>query len=131
MAITITTLNNEAAAAKTFAEIAKDRMSAQWYNSTDWSNPATTLTIQQKVTGMDKPSGSPIQMSSVLVETRVPITVVVNGIEVTRHERFTCRVILTGVQVGNVTDTQKKDVVAYARNFLTGANALALVRGEV
>jgi hypothetical protein len=128
MPITITTLNNEAAAAKTFSEMGKDRVSAQWVNTDDLSSVFTgELTIKQQKLGKG-PNGVPVNRCLISYQIRSIGTVT----NTDPAETFTINVTLTGPTVlGALTDTQRNDALAYLRNFLTAAQMARLLRGEV
>jgi len=129
MAITITTLNNEAAVAKTFTEIAKDRTSAEWYNSTDESTSLhNTLSIKQRIQGKNA-QGIPLRQT--LVQCKM------SGIGSGDPPLETPEDVWINVTINSptslkaLTSTQRKDVMAFLRNFLTAANVDALVTGQV
>lgn len=133
MPITITTLNNEAAAAKTFAEVAKDKVSSVWLNTTDsTSGTRIELQVRQSTLG-PAPNGSPVRRSTVTLKHSVPSTVVMaNGNSKTQLEQYTLSCTLTGPEVASVlTSTHRKDLAAYLRNFLVAANVDALAQGMV
>lgn len=125
MSIVITTLNNEAAVAKTFTKIAGDRAQTEYYNSTD----ATSLTdgrliIKQQLVG--KQNGIPLRRS--LVQSSINVIDGTTGV----MERVVANLTLTTpTSLQNVTVTQRKDLVAYLRNLLTAAVVEQLAFGEL
>lgn len=132
MSITITTLNNEAAVAKTFDEIGKDLTNARWRNATDSTSTLDgTFSIVQRQIGKTK-TGVPIRMASVASKFVAPTTVVINGNSVVVPEEvlITFNVKAPAARA-TLTDTQIKDLVAFIRNFATAANVMKLVNGEV
>lgn len=132
MPITITTLNNEAAAAKTFTEIAKDRNSAEWLNTTDSTSALDIrLQVKQQLIGKSK-TGVQIRRSLVSAKAVAPTTVVLGGNSTSVNEEVTVNLtITTPVGLATLTATQRKDLVAFIRNFITAANVDALAQGQV
>lgn len=131
MAITITTLNNEAAAAKTFVEVSKDRSSAEWYNSSDESSSFhNTISIKQRIQGKNLNDVSMrqtlVQCKSTGVSTSDPI--VGKGLP---EDIWINVTINSPTTLQALTSTQRKDVMAFLRNFLTAANVDALMTGQV
>lgn len=131
MSITITTLNNEAAVAKTFTEVGKDRVTAEWINSTDSTSSLDgRLIIKQQTLGKTR-TGVPIRRSLVQSKFVAPTTVVINGNSVVVPEEVTVNLtITTPVALATLTATQRKDLVAFVRNFITAANVDKLANGE-
>jgi hypothetical protein len=131
MSITITTLNNEAAVAKTFTEISKDRSVGEWINSTDSTSTLDgRLLIKQQVIGKTK-TGVPIRRSLVQSKFVAPTTVVLGGNSVVVPEEVTVNLtITTPTALATLTATQRKDLVAFVRNFITAANVDKLANGE-
>lgn len=131
MSITITTLNNEAAVAKTFTEISKDRQAAEWINATDSTASLDgRLLIQQRLVGKTK-TGVPIRQSLVQSKFTAPTTVVIGGNSVVVSEEVVVNLtIKTPTALATLTPTLRKDLVAFIRNFVTAANVDKLVNGE-
>jgi hypothetical protein len=127
MAITITTLNNEAAVAKTFTEVSKDRSTAEWYNSTDETvNYHGTVSIKQRLTGK---SANGVQLRQTLIQAKAIGT---DGTKAEFPEEVFINVTInTPVGLSVLTATLRKDLMAYLRNLLTAANVDALVTGQV
>lgn len=132
MPLSITTLNNEAAAAKTFTEIAKDRNSAEWLNTTDSTAALDIrLLVKQQLVGKSK-TGVAIRRSLVQTKAIAPTTVVIGGNSTVVNEEITVNLtITTPVGLATLTATQRKDLVAYIRNFVTAANVDALAQGQL
>lgn len=133
MPITITTLNNEAGVAKTFSEVAKDKTSSQWINTTDSTAGAKiTLDIRQSIAGT-APNGSPVRRSTVRAVHQVPSTVIMpNGNSKTQLESYQVVLSITGPETASVlTATQRKDLVAFIRNTVVAANVDSLAQGMV
>jgi len=131
MAITITALNNEAAVAKTFTEIGKDMVSSAWYNSTDETSTFhQTLTIKQRITGKN---GNGIAMRQTLIQCKAttPVDSIGSDPLVAPEDVFVNVTINTPVALQGLSATNRKDLVAFLRNFLTAANVDALVTGQV
>jgi hypothetical protein len=125
MSITITTINNEAAVAKTFTKVSGDRTQTEYYNSTDAASTFDCrLFIKQQIIG--KKNGinirrALVQVKSILVDSTTGIP-----------EEVTCNLTLTTpVQLQNLSTTQRKDVVAYVRNLVTAAVEEQLAMGEL
>jgi hypothetical protein len=91
MAITITTLNNSSAVAKTFTEIGKDRANAEWLNTTDaTATRDDRINIKQSFLGTKTKLGSRIRRS--LVQYRLVVPTATAGIneELIVNVTFTC-----------------------------------------
>lgn len=133
MSITITTLNNEAAVARNFTEINKDRFIAEWQNASD-SNGSTLdgrLFIKQSLTGKTK-TGVPIRTTLVQSKYVAPTTVVIGGNSVVVPEEVVVNLtIKTPSTLATLTATQRKDLVAFIRNFCIAANVDKLCNGEL
>lgn len=126
MPLSITTLNNEAAAAKTFVEIAKDKVSAEWLNTTD-SNASmdSRLTVKQSLIGKNK-AGNPIRRT--LIQHRIIVGTSVAGVT----EEVTCNLTITRPTIStSLTSVHIKDAVAFLRNLATGATVDAVGQGQV
>jgi len=132
MAISITTLNNNAAVAKTFVEVAKDKVSSDWVNTTDAATVDQRLLIKQSIIGRT-PAGVPIRRTLVQTQMQVPYTVVDGlGRSKAAMETVTCNFTFTRATTPTtITATNGYDVLAFLKNFLTTANLDSLVRGEV
>jgi hypothetical protein len=133
MPLSITTLNNEAAVPKSFTEISKDKQSAEWYNSTDsvLGGKDIRLVVKQRLTGQTKTQVA-IRQSLVQVTAKVPTSVVLQGNTTTVMETITVNLtITTPVGLATLTATDRKDVVAYIRNFVTAAVVDQLVQGQL
>jgi len=127
MALTIASLNNEAAAAKAFTLVARDRVTGEWLNTGDTvaTLDARLFVKQTPIFGKTK-LGIPIRRSLVQY--------VVSSVEAdgTYDEVCTVNFTLTVPQRRTaLTDTQVKDAVAYVRNLITGSFAGQLWNGEV
>jgi hypothetical protein len=126
MPITVSTLNNDSAVAKTFTEIGKDLTNAVYINTTDsTATKSIKLQIRQQVIGKTK-TGVAIRRSNVQVTATAvddsassPENVIVN-LTITGPENLT---------VLGSSDAQ--DAMAYVRNLCTGANVTALRQGQV
>lgn len=131
MSISITTLNNEAAAARTFTEISKDRLVSEWINTSDSTTSLDgRLFIKQQIIGKTK-TGVPIRRSLVQSKYTAPTTVVLNGNSVVVPEEIVVNLtITTPTALATLTATQRKDLVAFVRNLVTAANVDKLVLGE-
>lgn len=131
MSITITTLNNEAAAAKTFELVTRGDVKAVWRNATDsTASLEGTFSILQKTVGKTK-TGVPIRLSTVVSKFVAPTTVVLNGNSVTVPEEVVVTLnVRTPTALATLTATQRKDLVAFIRNFATAANVDRLAFGE-
>lgn len=132
MPLTITTLNTESAVAKTFVEIAKDRASAEWLNTTDSNSTYDVrLIVKQQVIGKTK-TGVPIRRSLVQLKAVAPTTVVLNGNSQTVAEEVTVNLTITSpTALATITSTNRIDLVAFLRNFVTASNVTALTQGQV
>lgn len=132
MPLTVTTLNNDAAVAKTFTEIAKDRNSAEWLNTTDSTAALDIrLSVAQQLLGKSK-TGVAIRRSRVQAKAVAPTSIVLAGNTTVVNEEITVNLtITTPVGLATLTPTQRKDLVAFIRNFVTGANVDALAQGQV
>lgn len=127
MAITITTINNSSAVAKTFTEIGKDRQNAEWLNTTDAAaNRDDRINIKQSFLGTKTKLGSRIRRS--LVQYRLVVPTATAGVseELIVNVTFTCPETRTVV-----TDTHVVDAMAFLRNLITDTNVPKIVRGEV
>jgi 6,7-dimethyl-8-ribityllumazine synthase len=132
MPLSITTLNNNAAVAKNFTEVGKDRVSSEFLNSDDSTSTFDSrMVIKQRLTGKTK-SGVPIRQSLVQYKIVVPTSVVINGNTQTISEEMTVNLTLTApVAFAILTSTNRKDAVSFIKNFLTPANVDALSQGQV
>lgn len=132
MPLELTTLNNEAGSARNFTEIAKDRTSAEWLNISDnGPNLDIRMTVKQQLIGKSK-TGVSIRRSLVQAKAVAPTTIVVAGNSVSVNEEVTVNLtITTPTGLATLTATQRKDLVAFIRNFVTAGNVDRLVRGEV
>lgn len=126
MAITITTLNNDSAVAKTFTEIGKDRVSAEWVNTTDATATKNgKLTIKQTILSKTKQN---VPLRRTLVSYQVV------GVDdgVNSPETVTVNFTITAPeQLSVLGGSDRHDAVAYLRNLLTSANVTALTQGQV
>lgn len=131
MAITITTLNNEAAAAKTFVEIGKDLQNSSWVDTSDESSTlATSMVIKQSIIG--KRVGTNIPIRRTLVQCKISALEGGTSTGDASPDDFTVNVTMTGpVLLTSLTATNQNDALAFIRNFLTAANQAKLLRGEV
>lgn len=128
MPITITTLNNNSAVAKTFTEISKDRTSAEYLNTTDTSSVFDSrIVIKQQEIGKSK--GIPIRRALVQVTAKAPD--VQNG-SLAAPETITVNFTLTGPAfMNNLDGAKRRDAVSYLINLLTNDVIDRLARGEV
>lgn len=125
MSITITTLNNEAAVAKTFTKVSGDRTQSEYYNSTDTTALIDDrLFIKQQIVG--KQNGVPVRRA--LVQSKVTVLDVTTGLSETVTANLT---ITTPTSMSNVTTTQRKDRLAFIRNLVTATVAEQLAFGEL
>lgn len=134
MAISITTVNNSAAVAKTFSEMGKDRTSSQWRNSSDGSSAySAILDIKQNASAGRDARGNPLRRTSFSCTIARPIEIVnPNGSTKYTEEKVVTTVSITKAPLSTViSDTDVKDSVRYATNPLTDPMILALVAGEV
>lgn len=125
MSITITTINNEAAVAKTFTKAWDDRTQSEYYNTTD----ATALfdqrlSIKQQIIG--KQNGVSVRRS--LVQSKATVVDSISGLSEVITANLT---ITTPIALQNATVTQRKDVVAYIRNLVTASVVEQLAFGEL
>lgn len=131
MAISITTLNNESAVAKTFVEVGKDLQQSQWINTTEGSASfSEQLTIKQSIIGKRKGTNIPIRRTLVQIKSSAIDSGTSSGEmspdEATINVTITAPSLLTAL-----TDTMIEDALAKMRNFLTATNLAHLRRGEV
>lgn len=134
MAITITTLANNAAVAKTFTEIGKDRNSAEWYNATDdTASFHNFLTIKQRI-GRKNAIGIPVRETLVQFTAEqsnlVEIGVGTTPLDATEVLKINVT-IQSPTSLQALTATNRADIAAFMRNFMTAANVEALVLGQV
>lgn len=126
MPINITTLNNDAAVAKTFTEIAKDKISGTWLNTTDSnSTKDSRMEIKQSLLGKNK-SGQPVRRSLVQHKISVPTSLPGVSDEVTVNLTIT-RPVQSTVLAGS----DVRDAVAYVRNLVNSGMVDALGQGQV
>lgn len=130
--ITLTTLNNNAAVAKTFTEIAKDKTSAEWVNTTDSTSTLDVrMSVKQQILSRTK-TGVPIRRSLVQVKAVAPTSVVLNGNTTTIAEEITMNfTIISPTALATLTPTTRADLLAYLENMLSPTVIEQLVRGEV
>lgn len=125
MSITITTLNNEAAVAKTFTLIGRDRAVGEWIDSTDdLASFHQRLFIKQSIAG--KQNGVDLRRS--LVQSQVSAIDVTTGLIETVN--FNCTLLAPTV-LQNISLTAVKDSVAFSRNLLTASVVAQLLNGEL
>lgn len=126
MAITITTLNNSAAVPKTFVEIGKDRVSAEYENSTDFSaTKRGKLFIKQSVLSKTK-TGTPIRRSLVQYQ------MVGSDDGVNSPETITVSFTITSPETLSVLNAvDRQDATAFVKDLLTNAIVTALSQGQV
>jgi hypothetical protein len=130
MSLAITTLPTEAAVAKTFTLTGRDMKTAQWYNATDSSNLLQeTLRVSQSIIGKTKPSaGLPCPIRRSLLSFK-HVGIETDGGNV---EEITVNITITGPTIRSVvSETDAKNLVAYARSFLTAGVVVQLMNGEV
>lgn len=133
MSLTVPTLANQAAAAKTFTSISKNENAGTWLNTTDsTSSLAIGLNIKHQPVGKTK-AGIPIRRSLVQFTTSAPVTFVAgNGNSVTGTEEMVVNITITSPTMLSVlTATQRDDMVAFVRNLMTPAFVAQLARGEM
>lgn len=133
MAITITTLANEAAVNKTFTEISKDRVSAEWLNTTDLTDSFNSrIFIRQSVSGPKSKGGSSTRRVVVSAKATQAAVAATELAPATPEETILVNVTLTtptGLRA--LTSTHRKDLMAFLRNLVTGTVLEQLARGEV
>lgn len=132
MSLSITTLNNEAAVAKTFTEISADRNYHEWLNTTDYTTTFDQrIIVKQQLAGKSK-QGVPLRRSLVQAKCQAPVSIVVHGDTVSTIEEIVANLtILTPVGLASLTATNRKDLIAFLRNFVTATVCEQLARGEV
>lgn len=132
MPITIGTINDEAAVAKTFTEIAKDRASAEWLNTTDaTASYDCRLVIKQQMLGKTQ-TGIPIRRSLVQCTIKAPLTVTVGGSEMIRQEVVTVNMTITTPEaLTALTTAQRRSAVAFVKGLITNSVVDQLVQGQV
>jgi hypothetical protein len=130
--ITLTTLNNNAAVAKTFAEVGKDRNSSEFLNTDDSTTTKDSrLIIKQRLTGKTR-SGVQIRQWLCQYRISVPTSVVINGNTVTTTEEITVNLTCSQpVALATLTSTDRKDAIAFLKNLLLPATVDALSQGQV
>jgi len=130
MPITITTLNNSQAVAKTFTEVSKDRNTAEWINSTDTAGDQDSrLIIKQQIIGKTK-NGVPLRRS--LVQTKITRNKTDLGEPLGFVEEITVNLTITSPTSFSAFSAQhREDMVAFIKNLMTNANVDALAQGQV
>jgi hypothetical protein len=130
MAIAITTLDNEAGTDKTFVRLGGDLSSSVWLNQTDDSTTKhTKLTIRRRNLGRSKLNGLPIQQISVTIDADEIFNPASGGTAVESIKmNFT---VTAPTLLQEFTATERNDLLAYLRSFLTAANLDKLCAGEV
>jgi len=125
MSITITTINNESAVAKTFTKVSADRTQSEYYNSTDASNSFDgRLFIKQQIVG--KQNG--VALRRALVQSSINVIDITSGIS----EKVTVNLTLTTpVTLQNLSVNNRKDAMAYIRNLVTASVLEQLAFGEL
>lgn len=131
MSLTITTINNDSAAAKTFTLLGRDKTSAEWLNTSDSDDDEKiSLSVKQQTIGK---TSTNVPIRRTLVQTKIEHAG--QGAAATgdvQLETFTVNLTLTGpVVLTSLTSAQRKDMMAYIRNFVTSGVVDQLVRGEV
>lgn len=132
MALSVSTLSNNAAVSKTWTEIGRDRESSEFINSTDSTSALDVrLTVKQSVVGKTS-TGVPIRRSLVQATAVAPTSVVVNGNTRTSSEQITINVTVTSpTALATLTAETRKDLMAYLRGLISGNVIDQLARGEV
>lgn len=132
MAITITTLNNEAAAAHTFTYVKGNDQYSEWRNATASTGSVDgRLTIRQR-NGTRMKTGTPTRVASVIASFEVPLTTTIGGSSVLVNEVLSASLTLvTPKNLTTLTSTQRKDLVAYLRNLCTASVVEQLAGGEL
>jgi hypothetical protein len=136
MSLSITTINNEAAVAKTFTKLFGNDKRTEWINSSDSDETQTIkLAVAQSILGKT-PTGRQVRRTLVQVSATAPVVQVVNGMEKFVDEQFIANLTLTGPEqfsttTNALTATDRHDCVAYIRNLVTAAFVTQLVRGEL
>lgn len=126
MSITVTTLNNEAAASKTFSKKDGGLGINRYINATDSNGVLTgTLEIRSQLIGKNK-QGAPIRRS--LVQSKYHVSDADTGIV---EEMVVNLTITSPESLISLNTVQRKDLVAYIRNLVTGSVVDQLARGEV
>jgi len=123
--IAITTLNNEAAVAKTFEKQDQGPGYSKWINSTDES--ATLHTYLDIKSTVVAPKGAPKRRRA-LSQLRMLMVDTISGLE---EEILVNLTINLPVTLQNLSATQRNDCVAFVRNFASAANIALLARGDV
>jgi hypothetical protein len=131
MSLSITTLNNEAAVAKTFTNVGSNLEAHKWFNSTDKTSTFdNNVTIKQSIIGKDKTTGIAIRRSLVQITAESPAHLAV-GVLVPNEQVTVNLTITTPTALSNLTTTNRKDVMAFVRNLLTATFLEQLAAGEI
>jgi hypothetical protein len=131
MSLSITTLNNEAAVAKTFTNVGSNLDVHKWFNATDKTTSFdNNVTIKQSIIGKDKATGVAIRRSLVQITAESPAHL--SGLNLLPNETITVNVtVTTPTALSNLTATNRKDVMAFVRNLLTATFLEQLASGEI
>lgn len=126
MSLSITTLNNEAAVAKTFTLISSNDKQSEWINSTDSTSTLDgRFLVKQSVIGKAK-NGIALRRTLIQSKFSGASSVGADPEEVTVNMTIT-----TPVALATLTPTLRKDLVAFVRNFITAANVDKVCQGEL
>lgn len=126
MSLSITTLNNEAAVAKTFTAISSNDKQSEWINTTDSTSTLDgRFVVKQSIIGKGK-NGVMIRRS--LVQSKFTA---VSAVGADPEEITVNLTVTTPVALATLTATLRKDLAAFIRNFCTGANIDKLANGEL
>ena len=126
MSLSITTLNNEAAVAKTFTAISSNDKQSEWINTTDSTSTLDgRFVVKQSIIGKGK-NGVMIRRS--LVQSKFTA---VSAVGADPEEITVNLTVTTPVALATLTATLRKDLAAFIRNFCTGANIDNLANGEL
>lgn len=123
--IVITTLDNEAAVAKTFTKIGNSMTESKWLNTTDDSVAFhNTIEIKQQTV---KPKGAPARRRSLVSGKTEVVDVTTGNVEDTIINITVSQPLF----LQNTTSTQRADVLSYLRDLMTAAVLGQLSNGEV
>ena len=126
MPVTLTTLNNASAVAKTFNMLGRDKTTSEWINITD-TDHRCTLSARQNLLPRNKTTGVQVRRTSVQTKASRLVT----GTNPPRYEEVT--VTLTIVRPDGtleaLTQGEVKDLVAFIRNHMDNSNVDAYALG--
>lgn len=133
MSITITSLANNAAASKTFAELFADRSTHEWINTDDsTSGVESKLRIYNQKQGKSRLNGAPVRRASVVASIKTPVSIQVNGSDRTIYEEMQVQLTLVKPELlTTLTETQMKDLLAFVKNAVSATVLVQLAQGQV